>query len=103
MGIENGVFNKQDLARLGVSRAELRRHVDDGALTRLCAGWYLRTREHDPAAAAEVRARSRWRRWRTTDSRTLTADAGQVRGRVSPVRSASGRTAGTGRAARPSS
>ncbi|WP_448221787.1 type IV toxin-antitoxin system AbiEi family antitoxin domain-containing protein [Gordonia iterans] len=72
MGIENGVFNKHDLARLGVSRAELRRHVDDGALTRLCAGWYLRTCEHDPVAAAQVRARPWWRRWRIADSRTLT-------------------------------
>ncbi|MFT3661331.1 MAG: type IV toxin-antitoxin system AbiEi family antitoxin domain-containing protein [Gordonia sp. (in: high G+C Gram-positive bacteria)] len=76
MGIENGVFSTHDLARLGVTRAELRGYVERGALIRLRRGWYLRTGAHDPVAAAAVRDRSRWWYRPGLDSRRLPRGTG---------------------------
>lgn len=71
MGIENGVFNRNDLARMGVSKTELRRYLRDGALIRLRRGWYVRACSHDRAAAAAVRSLPVRRRWASCDSRRL--------------------------------
>lgn len=75
MGIANGVFNRNDLARMGVSNAELRRHLRDGALIRLRRGWYARACAHDTTAVERVRELSCWRSWQACDSRRL-ADGG---------------------------
>ncbi|WP_440713964.1 type IV toxin-antitoxin system AbiEi family antitoxin domain-containing protein [Gordonia sp. FQ] len=71
MGIENGVFSRHDLARLGVSKEELHRYLHDGVLVRLRRGWYLRAEAHDPAAVAAVRDGRCGRWWSRTDSRRL--------------------------------
>lgn len=71
MGIENGVFNRNDLARMGVTKTELRRYLRDGALIRLRRGWYARACAHDRAAVAAVRGLTVRHRWSSCDSRRL--------------------------------